>query len=376
MGILGDDQRIMRTYSLRSTSGGVSGEVTRMRYHHLLQTPEQVYLHNQLWDNLQLAERHISLGTTEVLGSVSLVISANNDPLNDFGAFTSFNGGLGGRHIDYEGQAAVYPVVMRMRKFPEYGKCSSMFWRGVLRELDINRDAEGRVYLHGDYDDAGLSHAYFNTFAFSGGVLPVIPDTLPGAQFPHAYRMIKNYGGEDAIRLTTVPDAQNRKTHKAQGYQSLANGLLNAIILAGREFRVLISSGADFISGAADHELENRITPFFGAFAALEEYYTIGVELDDADCWRPSSGLNPYSLYARSILQRMKERGDAAILQYQQYQRFSEGELSMEDVTATEEQFSALCGMFMLYLDRERFTGTPRYIPRGLSKCHAGTIPI
>ncbi len=376
MGLLGDNERVMRTYSLRSTSGGAGGLITRMRYYHKLEVPQQVYLHSQLWDSLQLAERHISLSTTEILGSVSLVVSSGNDPLNEFGAFTSFNGGIGGRHVDYEGAAAAYPVVMRMRKFPEYGRSSSMFFQGVLRELDIIRDREGRVYLRADYDDIGLSDSYFNFFAFQGGLLPIIPDTQPNAQYPYGYRLIKKYGGEDAIRLTSIPDAQNRKTHKAQGYQALANGLLNAMVFAGRKFREFILTGADFISGAADKELEARIAPFFGAFEQLQNYYTKGVELDDADCWRPTSGHNPHSLYAAGILQKMKERGDAATQQYQQYQRYSEGELSMEDVKSTEEQFSAIAGMFMLYLDNERFTGTPRYIPRGLSKCHAGAVPV
>lgn len=307
----------------------------------------------------RVAEQHLLHNEVEMNFRVAIPLTVANMPGLQFKAYAEFflmRGGLQDYHLS---PAAPFPVVLNVRKYPTHGRTGKMYYAGALREMDIRRDERGRVYLRPGHDPANLQHDFFHAKMFESPLLPVISTSVGGSFQPVSVRAVEKFGGFTAQRLTSIPDAQQRKTYVAFPYRAMCHDLAPLLQVAGNYWWWLAHE-----RGAEVNTLE--VSNFFGVLAPVVqqieqvmEYYDEGTELSLAPNWRPSAGLNPYTMAAQDLINRMVEVSSKFTEEIQDLISIYPETVPQHEIQKLERRTWQLAGMYALYFERERFTGVP-----------------
>jgi hypothetical protein len=372
MEIFTDEERIARIYTIRHTPYPEGGKWSRNRHDFLLPNASLMQSVAGCFEPLGLAERHAMLPQVILVSQVALMVPKDTEALENLSAVCSYYQGYGGRIVEAGALVAPFPIVLQLRKMCAYGRSSRLFYEGMLTPSDLKFDDAPRVHLSGSYDWVGLVSSYFNTY-MQQCPYPYITLTTPqGANYPSGYRNVLSFAGATAERLTSIPDAQSRKTYKAIPYMIEAQSALAQMQEVGGFADNLAHAGYPYWSEDQRANLLSLVGNFGSTLLEISQYYNEGIKPGDAACWRPTSGLNPFSVRAQATLQHVMN-AVAAFGQAVSSLPFQDDYgIAATDFAGALPIFWRACGLYMLFLDDERFTGTPNYIPRGLSQCHAG----
>src|SRR5690606_528557 len=123
-----------------------------------------------------------------------------------------------------------------MRKMATHGRSGRYFFVGALKKRDVNIDDQGRVYLRGGWAPPQLQYQYFNSYMQRGPCKPHLVRSWPGNAIPMRARRILKYGNVSAMRLTSIPDAQNRKTFIGCPYRKKCHDWIIRLQEVGLDF--------------------------------------------------------------------------------------------------------------------------------------------
>lgn len=369
MELFNDNERIVRIYTIRRVPQSGGARFSRNRHHFLIPDATYIQAASGCFEGLGLAERHAMMPSALLFSQIAVMLPKMNEPLENLQAVASFYQGYGGRKLYGSETLVPYPVVMMMRKYCAYGRTSKLFYEGMLCDADLVYEGNGRVHLRGDYDWTALVSNYVNFYMDACPFPYIVTHTPKGAEYPAGYRTVQRFGGFTAERLTSVPDAQHRKTHRALPYQEYSRTALEPMQAAGDFVYGLCHVGYPTYDAAARETIFSLVGNFQGALMQIAPYYGEGQEPDYADCWRPTAGLNPYSMLAQEILQKVADAVSAFGQAVADVPEDEEHRFAVSDLENALPLWYRACGLYMLFLDAERFTGTPKYIPRQLSQC-------
>lgn len=322
---------------------------------------------------LALSEQHILAPQVKKLFLVTMELTEQNDPIeDDFTAVATFGHGVGGR-VTVPGDALVlYPVIMELRKYPTTGKAGKLFYEGMLYESEVNRQPDGQVFLRGGYDVGSLMWNYFNSFIDEAPMMQILVSFDRFTRQPIGWREITSYGGFEAKLLTSIPQAQRRKTFKARPYQAAAQALAQVLADFGIMFFQAAHFSGERVSPEKMADVKDALARLLSGIVGIQEYYTEGIKEDYADCWRPTSGLDPDTRRAEQILSKLEKQVTALRKSILDLPPDEDGTFAASDFAGLEPQNGIIAGRYVRFMELERFTGTPKYIPALLSMCRAG----
>lgn len=374
MEIFTDDERIAKVYSVRHTPYVSGPRYSRNRHHFLISDATMLGAVQGCFEPIGVAEQHALMPQARIEMMVAIMLPKPTEPLENLSAICSFSQKSGGR-IFVEGRPlAEWPIMLQLRKYCTYGRTSRLFYEGALADTDLVYDDAPRVHLNGTYDWTGMLSSWFNSYMLQCPLPYIAPSFPGGVEYPTGYRQVVSFGGVTAEKLTSIPGAQKRKTHRALPYQAIAQAVLEDIQIAGALAHGLAHGGYPTFSQEARQNVLSMVANVGSKLHDISDYYSDGVQPDDADCWRPSSGLNPFSLRAAQTLQICANTLATFSQSVASLPENEDGEIAALDLEGALPQYWRAIGLYMLFLDDERFTGTPRYIPRELSTCRVASV--
>lgn len=319
-------------------------------------TPGDKYL---MFQAMAVAEQHLLHSEVALEFRVEVPLTAANIPGLNFQATAHFYRIYGGRWDSHLSPAAPYPVVLNLRKYPTHGRTGKAFFAGALREMDIRRDEDGRVWLKPGHDTANLAHDFYHAKMFESPFVPVLSTHDWGSFQPREVRLIERFGGFTAQRITSVPDAQQRKTYLAFPYRQQCHDFAPILHDAGAMYRHLCYDVGEEVEIDLLVNFLVMWAPVKNSLMSISEYYTEGVKLSLAPQWRPMAGFNPHTLEAQNIIEQMKIVEDKFIEELKELMSSYPDGVPQTDLQSLERRTWQLAGMYALFFERERFTGTP-----------------
>ena len=320
-------------------------------------------------EKVALAERHMLMPQVELLFQVGYWFSPLNFEGAAFQAVANFHRAPGGRHIDFGDTPVEWPLALLMKVFPEHGKSGKLMFRGWLRERDIRRSEAAGAQLRGDYDESQLSMSYFRAFMRESPYPAVISDFSTMSRYPTGCRFVSTWGAAAAVRLSSVEDAQRRKTFKATPYRQDAHNLSDTLTLAGQIFSEILLYDGLRIPFERVKQLIDLIRPVGLAANNLRDYWEEGIEAAIAPCWRPTAGQDPEQIYGRAALQDLINSLGQLIAMLSQIQPDDEERVDREQVQELFPLMEKAAAQYVLMMNRVRFTGTPIPHPNIAGTC-------
>ena len=321
-------------------------------------------LENQL--NFQtVAEQHTLRNSVTIPWRVMLPCTIGQRIGKDMTAMAVFfqvYGGGAGTGLD---AAADWPIMFVIRKYAGVGRSGRVGFFGAIRKRDINTDESGQVYLKGGWNPPNLQRQYFNAYMQQGPFRPVIAPSQPGNFIPNDARVITHYAGESALKLRSVPDAQQRKTPSGLTYRQKCHDWVPLMQDCGADYRRMCwAVGANVPKGQLTN-FRVRLQRCVSAWADVRAYYDSGLDPQFASKWRPTAGLDPYIMEAIDIADGMKEVTDKFTEEVDEI--LGEPGTIVTAIRLRELEFRTwqMAGHYALFFERERFTGTP--IPFSIS---------
>ena len=325
----------------------------------------------QVADRCALAEQHLLMPEVEIMFQAAYWFSPFNPEGGAMKCQTLYRRQRGGRNIDAGDVVVDWPMMLKIGRYPEYGRAGHLMYRGALRDRDLTTDVSGNVGLGGAYNTVGLAMAYYRAF-MKETVYPAVICGFPGgAPWPVTVRVIEDWGAEKASRLTSVAQAQSRKTLVATSYRYQAYDLGDKLTSAGEFFANIGLYAPPDVDFAVVEQLKELFRQLGIDSQALLEYWKSGLDLNIAPCWRPTAGLDPYSLLGRESLSKMVLTIAQIVQALSALEPGELGTVPKEQITSIFPLAMSLAPSYALMLERTRFTGTPIPHPNAPGMCNA-----
>lgn len=367
--ILLPGQNILRVQTVKRMYHDGNWEMFSNRHDFLFAGDFQEHYARAVCEKVALAELHMMMPQVETLFQVAYWFSAVNFEGGAFKAVANFHRQAGGRHIDPGDTPVEWPLALLMKVFPEHGKSGRLMFRGWLRERDVRRSEAAGAQLRGDYDASELSIQYFRAFMRESPYPSVICDFTPASRFPYGARLVENWGVAAAIRLSSIEDAQRRKTFRATPYRQDAHNIADKLTLAGQFFSEILIYDGLRIPFIKIEQLMELLRPVGIEANNLREYWEKGIEAAIAPCWRPTAGQDPEQQLGRAALQDMITSTGQLLAMLSQIQPDEEERVDRQQVVELLPLMEKIAAQYVLLMNRVRFTGTPIPHPNIAGTC-------
>lgn len=357
--LLTPGKNILRVQTVKRMYHGLGYEMWSNRHDFYFEGDWQEHYSRAVLEKVALAERHMLMPQAELLFQVGYWFSPLNFEGSAFKAVATFNRAPGGRHIDFGDTPVEWPLALLMKVYPEYGRSGRLMFRGWLRERDVRRSDAAGAQLRGDYDESQLSMNYFRAFMRESPYPAVISDFGTNSRYPTGCRMVKTWGAAAAVRLSSVEDAQRRKTVKATPYRQDAHNMADSVAMAGQIFSEILSYDGARIMFERVRQLLDLIRPVGLAANNLRDYWEEGIEAAIAPCWRPTAGKDPEAIYGRAALQDLINSAGQLTAMLADITPDDENYVDRQQLFELFPLMERAAAQYVLVMNRVRFTGTP-----------------
>lgn len=357
--ILSTSQHILRVQTVKRMYHDGNYEMWTNRHDFLFEGDFQEHYSRAVLEKVALAELHMLMPQVETLFQVGYWFSALNFEGAAFKAVANFHRQSGGRHIEFGDTPVEWPLALMMKVFPEYGRAGKLMFRGWLRERDVRRSEAAGAQLRGDYDESQLSMNYFRAFMRESPYPSVVCDFPANGRYPVGARLVKTWGAASAVRLSSVEDAQRRKTFKATPYRQDAHNLADTLTLAGQIYSEVLLYDGLRIPFERVRQLVDVVRPVQTVANNLVEYWEEGIEEAIAPCWRPTAGKDPEQIYGRAALDDMINSLAQLVGMLSEIQPDDEDRVDRREVNDLFPLMEKAAAQYVLMMNRTRFTGTP-----------------
>lgn len=369
--ILEPGMNILRVHTLKRLNLQGRYEVFQNRHDFLYAGDFNEFYAQQTIDRVALAEQHLLMPEVEILFQVGYWFSPFNVEGSSMKAAALFRRQNGGRTIDAGDTVVEFPLALLMRRMTASGRAGRLMFRGMLRERDLRRDTNGHYGLKGDYEGSGVTMTFFNSFMRETPYPAVVCDFAGESLYPTGARVIQSWEASQATRLSSVAQAQLRKTMQGASYRQQAHDLADKVTLAGQFFSEVLLFGGEDIPFAAVEQLIELLRAVGIAAQAIQEYWKSGLDENFAPCWRPGAGLDPYSLDGRNSLEKMVSILAQLLGELAQLEPGELGTVPRDQVQRLYPLMERAAVSYALMLERVRFTGTPIPHPNVAGACLA-----
>jgi hypothetical protein len=290
---------------------------------------------------------------------VAFPVTIGNAAGTSFDAYAEFNtvtGAMGGWNVS---PAVKYPIMTTIRKYCESGRGGRYMFVGAMREIDVNYAPDGRVYLKGLWSPPQLQRNYFNNFMLNGVFKPYVAPSYPGNSIPDWARKIRGFGNINVLRITTLPDAQDRKTIIATPFRKKCHDWVLTLAIMGTEYKALCFNRGVNVPKTQIISFRTLLQNCGIGWAGITDYYTTGLSSSIAPEWRPTAGLDPYFSESQELGQKLRDVIEEFASEIEDMLNTPGTTVPSIVLQESERRTWQMAGIYALFFERERFPGTP-----------------
>lgn len=310
-------------------------------------------------ENVAVGEQHIALPHVKLETFVALPQSLTSGINTTMQCFSYPKQVQGGNALAFGSEPLPFEYVLSVRKLSLYGRTGKQYFRQVLQTKDVDFGNDGGVYLKPDPLTNYLGVAYLDAYLRDTPWTPVIATRNEITNQIEATREVIGYRASSVVKLRSIKAAQGRKTVLALPFKYLAFAQVTNLNSLDVQFDFIANKWLADVPRDAVLGLVMLIYMCQADNIATLKYWTDGIKPAPAPFWRPTAGLDPYSMDAHAACMNLHSCAEMLINSLGEVLENNGDTIPAIELQALQFRVWQMVTSWVWMLHKERWTGTP-----------------